>query len=412
MNGKKIFSRGFMLFCLLGFLVQVQQVSQLYFRFQTTSRTSFQIREINNYQSIMYCPRFFELIHRQNKEKIRTSGQLSLSLDQYFRYLSNLTIKDILELTPPVSEIIDGCIIRFGKMSTPTVFDNSKCKIYFNVTKSVFGEKICYTFIPRFEANGFSVGDIATSLTHTGSVYRIVPRPTILLSFYASFISVVNGNIKDFLHSRLFQAKTTNEKTFNQSRILVHGDSIEINRLPPPFDTACTPRHDREMCYENCLVKKLKVINRLPWSGFHSEKFDMKMLTPLQLLNETISEFVGQSFEECHSLCKLKTECFSQFSRTTILEYQAKFSYFISALPSQPHMSVFAISTLTLIEYIVQMGSCFGIWFGMSIISVNPVKWKVIQGKDITTGAVDIRRRRHFKSTVSRQRVANTIKIS
>ena len=401
MNCKKIFSRGFMLICMLGFLVQVQQVSQLYFRFQTTSRTSFQIRDINNYQSIMYCPRFFELIHGHKEGNIVMSGQLSISLDQYFLYLSSLTVKDILELTPPASEAIDSCIIRLGKMSTPKVLDNSMCKIYFNVSKSVVGEKICYTFIPTFGANGFSVGDIATSLTHTGSVYRIVPRSTILLSFYASFISVVNGNIKNFLNSRLFQAKTVNDMTLNRSRILVYGDSIETKTLPPPFDTACSPGHNREICYEECLVNKFKVINRLPWSGFHSKKLDMKMLTPVQLLNETISGHVGQSFEECHSLCKLKTECFTQFSRTTIQEYQAPFSYFISVLPSQPHVSVFAIPTLTLIEYIVQMGSCLGIWFGMSIISINPVKWKVIQNKNFATEAADSRRAKRFKSTIS-----------
>ena len=351
----------------------------------------------------MYCPAIFQLLDENKKESFGIPNQKVLPLDQYLRYLSNLTIKDILELTPLESEVIESCIVRLGKMSTPTVMDNSKCKLYFNVTKAVFGEKICYTFIPRFGADGFSAGDIATSFSHTGSVYRIRLRPTMSKSSFASFISVVNSNVKDFLHSRLFQANTAKGKTFKYSRILVFGDSIEIKRLPPPYETACTPGHDREMCYEECLVKKLKVMNRLPWSGFHSEKVKMKMLTPAQLVNETISEYVGQSFEGCHSLCKLKTECFTQFSKTTVIEHGAAYFYFLSALPSQPHMSVFAIPTLTLIEYIVQMGSCFGMWFGMSIISMNPLKWKITQGKDFTTGAVATRRRKLFKSTISTQ---------
>ena len=329
----------------------------------------------------MYCPRFFDLIHGNREKSLGIPAQILHTFDQYLRYLSNLTVKDILELTPPESEVIHSCTIRLGKMSTPTYFDNLKCKGYFNVTKSVYTERICYLFIPIFEATSFSAGDVATSLTSLGSVYRIVARPSISNSFYASFISVNNGNAKDFLHSRLFQANTANERTFNQSRILVHGDSIEIKRLPPPFDTACTPGHDQEICYEKCLVDKFKKINRLPWSGFHSEKHSMKMLTPTEFLNETISEHVGQSFEECHCLCKLKTECFTQFSRTSILEYQATSFSFISALPSQPHMSVFAIPTLTLVEFIVQMGGCFGMWFGMSIISINPLKWKILQNK-------------------------------
>ena len=353
----------------------------------------------------MYCPRIFDLIDGNKKKAFGMEPILTSKLDQYLRYLSNLTVKDILELTPPESEAIDHCMIRLGKMSTPNHLDTFKCRAYFNVTKSVSAERICYTFIPKFERNSLSVGDVATSFTHIGSVYRIVPRSSISNTIFASFISVDNGHVKEILHSRLFQAKTVNGMTLNRSRILVHGDSIEIKRLPPPFDTACTPHHDREICYEDCLVKKLKVINRLPWSGYHSQKLNIKMLTPAEFLNETISEYVGQSFEECHSLCKLKTECSTEFSRTTILEYQAKFFYLVSALPSQPHMSVFAIPTLTLIEYIVQIGSCFGIWFGMSIVSINPVKWKVSQGKDLIARAIDNRFRRFFRSTVSTEPV-------
>ena len=405
MNCNKLFSRAFSFICLLGFLVQVQQVSQLYFRFQTTSRTSFQVREINNYQSIIYCPRFYDLIDGNNVKNFGIPTQFSNNLGHYLGYLSNLTIKDKLELSPPESQVIQSCTVRLGKMSTPNVLDSSKCKLYFNVTKSVYLEKICYTFIPTFKSKGFSSGDVATSMTHTGSVYNIVPRASISNIFYASFISVDNSNVKNFLHSRLFQVNIANQRTFNQSRILVYGDSIEINRLPPPFDTACTPRHDQETCYEKCLVQKFKVINRLPWSGLYTEKLNMKMLTPVQLLNETISKYAGQSFEECHYSCKLKTECFTQFSRTTILEYQSTYFYFISVLPSQPQLLVFAIPTLTLIEYIVQMGSCFGMWFGMSIISINPLKWKVISRKDFSTGSIDQQRKRLFRSTITTQRV-------
>ena len=410
MNCDKLFSRAFSFICLLGFLVQVQQVSQLYFRFQTTSRTSFQVREINNYQSIMYCPRFFEIVDRNKEKGFGMPAQLSKTFNQYLRYLSNLSVKDVLELTPPESEAIHGCTVRLGKTSTPTVFDNSKCKLYFNVTKSVFAEKICYTFIPTFDGNGFSAGDIASSFTYTGTVYNIIPAASISSSFYASFISVDNGNVEDFLHSRLFQVNTANQRTFNQSRILVFGDSIEIMRLPPPFDTACTAGHDQEICYEGCLIDKFKVINRLPWSGFHSQKLDMKILNPIEFSNETILDYAGQSLEECHSLCKQKTECFTQFSKTTILESQATSFYLTSALPSQPHMSVFAIPSLTLVEYIVQMGSCFGMWFGMSIISINPIKWKVIPRRDFITGLISKRRKR-FNSRRSIDTVGKKIRF-
>ena len=85
MDFKKVFYRAVSLICLLGFLVQIQQVSQLYFRFQTTTRTSFQVREINNYQLITYWLKFLMLINRKKDKGFEMSAQLSKTLDEYLR---------------------------------------------------------------------------------------------------------------------------------------------------------------------------------------------------------------------------------------------------------------------------------------------------------------------------------------
>ena len=67
MNFKRISSVVFSLICLSGFLIQVQQVSELYFRFGTTSKTVFQIREVGYYQTMMYCPRSIDLLNITKK---------------------------------------------------------------------------------------------------------------------------------------------------------------------------------------------------------------------------------------------------------------------------------------------------------------------------------------------------------
>ena len=377
MNIRKICSRAFSLICLLGFLVQVQQVSDLYFRFETSSRTIYQIREMDYYQSIMYCPRSTDLLNRKNNKRYRILSQAPTNLVGVHQELSKLKIKDIFELTPSESDVIDACAIRHGKLFKPLELSQPECKAFFKVMKSVTGERICYTFIPRLSAN-FSVGDVAASVTHISIVHQVNIRPSISNSSHAFFISIIrdrNGNLKNPLHSRLFQANTENMKTFQHSRFAVSGDSIEISRLPPPHDTRCTPGHDREFCYENCLAEKFKKINRLPWSGFHSQKLDMTMITDVDLKNGTISKFVDYSVTECHSRCKLQTECLTQFSRTTVQEFYADAFFLSSMLPSFPHMSLYSVPLLNLVEYIVQVGSCFGIWFGLSISSFNPVKW-------------------------------------
>ena len=398
MNFKRISSRVFALICFLGFVLQVQQVSELYFGFETTSRTVFQIRDVDDYQSIMFCTRFTDLLDRRNLGEYGIRPEKPKSLTDRRLDLSKLTIKNILELTPSESSAIEDCIVRKGRLSTDVEMSQIECQKFFKVMKSVNGERVCYTFMPRSPLN-YSVGDVASSQTYISVVYHLSLSPSISKSIYAFIISSVMGrNTKDPLDSRPFQANVYNMKSFNESWFTVYGESTEINRLPPPYDTKCAPGHEREKCYEDCLIDKFKIINKIPWSGFHRQKVDMKILTAIDLENETISKFAGKWFKECHAFCKLKTECYTRFSRTTLQEYQTRGFGIASMVPSQPHISVCAIAFLNLIEYIIQIGSCFGMWFGLSIISFNPVKWikQIFQSKNRSFTIVN---RRLFRET-------------
>ena len=390
MNFQKISSRVFSFICFLGFLIQVEQVSELYFSFETRSRTMYQIREADYYQTIMYCPRFADLIDKSAMNNDHNTSLSRESTQQYLRDLhlmvSKLTIKEILELTPLELHAIQECDIRRRKMSNPTYLKKKQCDAFFRVIKSVNGERICYTFIPKTRAI-YSVGSVATSLNYLGVVYQIIPNPYICNSVVAIFISSSfmtdrNGSLKDPLHSRPFVAKLYNINSFNHSRFLVYGESIEIHRLPPPYDTRCALGHDQEVCQEECLIEKLKAIDRMPWSAFHREKLDVRILSSVDLERETVSNYTENSFEECLILCKQKNECLTRFSRTTVEQYQAETCSISSMLPSLPHMLLHAVPSLNTVEYIIQLGSCFGMWFGLSIISFNPVKWKAMQKKD------------------------------
>lgn len=396
MNVKKFSSLGYSIICLVGFLAQVQQVSELYFRFQTTSKTVFEIRETDYFQTIIYCPRSVDILDRTRYSEYGILPETPKSLEEAYHDLGSLTIKDFIELTPPQSEAIERCDLRLGLLSAPLTVNRKECETFFKVIKSVNGERICYTFSPRSLKN-YSVGDVASFQTHTSVIYEICPNPKLAKSRLAFFISLVmnpKSNVSDIFHSRAYQARIYNKLTFNQSGFTIVGESIEIHRLPAPYDTTCTPGHDREICYELCLIEKLKVINKIPWSGFHQEKLDIQMLTGSDLKNDSILRLVSESFGQCHTNCKRQAECLTQFSRTIIQEYQSNRFCFVSIVPSLPHMSLYAAPFLNLIEFVVQVGSCFGIWFGLSITSLDPTK--VFRSQDTTSRMVNNRYRRLF----------------
>ena len=393
MSLKKILSFSFPVICLSGFIIQVQQVSDLYFRFGTTSKTILEIRESDEYQTIMYCPRSLELLNKTNKEFVKTQN-LTLLVKQVEDEINNLTIKDILELTPPENNVIEQCVPRQGIMSIPRIMDGRDCEAFFNVSKSVIGERVCYTIMPQIGSN-FSVGEVASSKHYTNTAYTIHVNRSILASKFAFFISwtVNEGQAHDPLDSRPYQAKVLNHKTLRQSSFSVFGESIKIYRLPPPYDTKCTPGHHREQCYELCLNEHLALINRVSWSSFHRKKLDLKIVTGNDLKNDSTFKFMNKVFFKCQSLCKTHADCFTQFSRTLIQEFQSsQGSYFSSMVPSFPHTLIYAVPFITLIEFVIQLGSSFGIWFGLSIISLNPMK--MLQSTDSTSRLVNDRNKR------------------
>ena len=154
MNLNRVSSRTYSVFCFLGFLFQLQQVSDLYFHFYTTSKTEFHIREVDDYQSLVFCPRWYDIL---DSKQLLTKYGIQLvapkSDQEMDRLLGSLTIKQILELTPAVSTVIYDCMIREDNISAPILITKEECYRIFKVIQSVNGERICYTFIPRVRMN-------------------------------------------------------------------------------------------------------------------------------------------------------------------------------------------------------------------------------------------------------------------
>ena len=372
---KRILSIIFSLVCILGFLIQLDQVSEVYFSFQTTTRIEYLIKETENYQTIFFCPRYFELINRTEGEKFGIKPHPPADYFGVVEEVSTLTVKQVMDLTPDPHSVIYTCSLRDSRVSTISVVNWTECSKFFSISKAVNGERICYRFLPKALTN-YSVGDVASSVTHMNLVYGFTFTPLLSKTVFAIFISdfVDPQNLRDPLYSRLFSSKSINFEGFHKLSFSVYGEMTEIIRLPPPYDTRCTPNHDRQYCYEQCLEEKLKVVNRLPGSGFHWQHLEIKVFTQKDYFNKTMEYVAQKAFCECHKSCKIKTECNSKFSRTSIQAFFSNNFYVASMVPATAHISSTTVPLLTLIEYVIQVGSCCGIWFGLSIISFNPIK--------------------------------------
>ena len=391
----------FFVTCISGFAFQLHQVSNVYLRYQTTSNTLIQVKEIDHFPAVIYCPASYYMLNRTNADKYGIMKSTPNVLKDIVKDLSKLKINEILELTPDNTSIIKMCEIRDQNKSNVIQLNSTDCYKFFTVRKSVNGERICYRFAPSV-TNKYSVGDVASSLTHMTTLYTI--------RFYPYFGAAHFGFIMNYfledenpLYSRMFAAKFKNEKTVNQSSFSVHGETTEIQRLPDPHDTRCFPGHDRQICYEACLIKRFKAIERVPWSGFHSDHLELRMFTALDYENQTMASIAQESLDKCHNECKIKTECFTKFSVTSVYEHSTGYFAINSMIPSRPSTLIVTTPYLTLIEYIIQVGSCFGVWFGLSILSFNPTKWFLgNQKQTIIVNKINKTQNRFFVSRIKR----------
>ena len=373
MKYRKLCEIFFFITCISGFLFQLHQVSQVYFRYQTTSKILIHVREIDEFPSIFFCPAFYYLLNRSEYKNYGISSEIPNNYSKILTELSTLTVKQILELTPNTLSIIKSCEIRDDNTSTFVQQNSSECYNFFEIIKSVNGERICYRIAPR-NVTKYSTGNAASSLTDVTSVYKITFNPFFGRPRFGFIISHFSHGA-DPLYSRMFAAKFKNEKTINESTFCVYGQAKEIIKLPDPYDTRCRPHHKRQVCYEDCLIARLSIINRMPWSGFHTKPLNILLFTPLDYNNETMARVAHNSFNQCHQECKIRAECNTRLTITTTFMYSSLNFVIEAMIPSQPFTEIAAIPLVTLVEYMVQVGSCFGVWFGLSVVSFNPTKW-------------------------------------
>ena len=376
MKSQQVCNIFFAFVCIAGFLFQLHQVSDMYFRYESTSRTIMKVREVELCPSITYCSPYYYMLNRTKHNEYGVSAEVPKGLENVLQELSNLSIRQILELTPDTRSIIKSCEIRDDNRSIIVELKSLECLQFFKLRKSVNGERICYRFEPRYETT-YSVGNVASSLTHISEVYSIAFHPffgVAKFGFIITYFPDTTGS-SDPLISRIFGAKFGNANTMNLSKISVYGESNEVRTLPKPYDTQCIPGLNKHFCYESCLTHRFEAIGKVPWSGFYTEPSDLKMLTQLDYANEAMGFVVQDSLERCHRQCKINTECLTTYTITRIVEHSSESFEIHSMLPGRPWTSIRTIPYLTLIEFIIQVGSCCGIWFGLSIVSCNPSKW-------------------------------------
>ena len=360
----------FLMFCVAGFLYQVFGVSLIYFEYDTVSSIQFVMEPSAPLPKLAVCLTYSDII-KGHRTKF-------------------LTVNEILNLTPKA----DSAVISVSYATKDTFLTskgvrgglfNSNTKPLANVLsvdKYLHDVLVCYR-ISWFDTRSIEWHFSAFSMQTPGVLYSVTLNKTAFEP--ASQIKVVPYH-GSYPYGSYYYApviyRRTNDKSGDKSTInhVVVGYAVlNVSLLPSPYKTGCSLDEgtSRGICLKDCFTRELSRFHRIPRQVVLNEPSDMIMLCDQDLLsNETLHKEVTRGYEYCLALCK-KWPCDFDTTLTTITQTIVggdELRVTVTA-DQAPERRIVSMPRLEPAEFVVYICSCFGIWFSLSVIRLNPSRF-------------------------------------
>jgi hypothetical protein len=385
-----------------GFLYQTQDVFQVYFEYQTLTHVKIVVPVNVSAPDVSLCVRYVDVF--AGEYNISTTGSSDTATDAEALNIrtvqDRVTLKEIFSETPDENQLMSNCLMRKPRDYKLFRLNGSECYERFKINNFFTQEYICYRFtlLHNNQHSGFTEYDPFTLRNETYYSYQNLAFPPSYPSmFYGIMInkSMVEGadmckvvvNNADSLpvnaiaYAPSFFRRVNKTSKYN---FISAGYTItQVRKLPPPYNTRCRSYskfgYEKKGCLNSCLKNKtLKEFNKIPFNIIEEEELDLKHMSVFDLDNETIAESLDQFEKECEDLCS-QQQCLREYYSTSLLKEENGESNFFSInvySPMKPIISVQTKAVFSIEDFLIYVATIFGIWFGVSIFSLNPSKMK------------------------------------
>lgn len=376
----KVLHRAFCILCIIGFLAQTIQVSREYFKYKTTTRIRTLETESIPVPHVALCTRYTDILDYD--QIFRDKGIRLKRTNEHFGITnihSRLTIRDIFRFTPKVDYLIQNVSLRMKEGFVLYPFDQNINQIL-NITKFYLQEYVCYRIEVR-DNPIIPIKRIIASLHHSRLMMSLSFNST-LSSLDNFMIILFNGPLPSVSRyfsptcDRLYNFYDTNK--IRNYRYFFSQSRNEVHLKEPPYDTHCVPgSFGRTYCMSACLSVLTQVLDRVPFTEIISEPLNLKHINYFDLIDTTRGFIINETYQRCEDKCDGVASCFYDYTLTILAGFarddrpQHDFQIFIKS-PQKPTSINTAEAMISLTEFVVYICSCFDIWFGMSIMSMNP----------------------------------------
>ena len=293
--------------------------------------------------------------------------------DEYYRDTSDWTMENWFNFTPKIDQILSWCGNRksndYGFFNYPPndCFKHSKMTKYFD------REYVCYEYEPKF--GNKTVGMIQSTMTpgYNGIMYRISFDSKLVERYEYVSISV-HGHDSSFFYDTVYGSTHKVQGYRSHFKFDVYYQEVEQKRMRIPYDTQCVdiPNNIKsgiEYQLQDLNKKSKKILNKvIPFLPTY-ESSQHLLFNDLDMRNETLMKMLTNLFPRDRKLIECKTKYF--INRATSYDY-----YIFRVVvhwPQDEKISVIYFAQLDTIDFIIFVGSCIGMWFGISAISLIDV---------------------------------------
>lgn len=335
--------------------------------------------------SVSLCFRYIDLFEFFLKEKFPNKHEE----DTRVRYLLfTTTVKQIFTFAPQVDEVIENCAFKKPASYALNEADASDCQTkYFNTTVYYVLEYVCYRIDYRASEDQFDYFKQANSPTNPGMLYEVTFGKR--FDTY-KYVKVVAHSSTSFPLKGLSMVPFFDRNEYGgfkaegkgSRKYYVNYFVLTQKRLPPPYLTMCTNYtaetknvKTQAECHQTCAkeMSRKTGLNKTPFGSIETEWVEMGHMSYNDILNESVVAVLPKLKEECDQACR-SPDCdeVTYFTRT-FDESNDKLAVKVS-IPSEPSFQIEYKPILSFIEFMVYILSCFGTWFGLAVLSFEPVQ--------------------------------------
>ena len=365
-TGKNKLFIPFLAICFSGFIWQAYLVSMTYFTYKSHSRIQILTQDIFRFPTINVCFNYKEILNNS-------------SIDAYYS-----TVEEIFSKTPRENETLFGCRLRNLNSDRMILKHNTQCHTEFKSRKYIKGLKVCYAFTP---SSAYSITRVTSASSHTGIVFELLLHPILNNAHHLSFFWFTQplNTIKKGLPTRsknfpifVFRDSTDNDSV---NYFVAQGVTHNITLLPEPYDTQCLPNRSPIICFSQCYTKYvMSSLNRVPFDEGISEPYPLKILSEVDLSNDSIRESVDFGNNKCRKECR-RQDCNQYYSITDVSGYwQPRTLHnglvIAAGTPSSNGLFINSYPSLTLRDFLNNLAVSASVWLGVSVLSIVmfPVK--------------------------------------